>query len=316
MATAIPEEQGRRKTMSLTTFSDIEQMARVRCGDGAKKRVVVAAAHDSHTLEGLEMACEKGLIAPVLIGDRRRIEAMIADTHISREAVIIDECDESLAARQAVRMVASGDGDILMKGRLQTSDLLREVVDKSFDLVEGELLSHIGLFQIPTYHKLLMLTDGGMVIAPDVEKKRQIINNAVKIAKLLGVEHPKIACLCATEVESKSMQGSVDAAQLKQWNEKGIIPDCIVEGPISFDLMYDQGAASIKGYESPVAGDADICLMPDMTAGNLVAKSLMCAAGAMMVGLIVGAKLPIVLVSRGATSDEKYWSTVFASAIA
>jgi phosphate butyryltransferase len=298
----------------LQTFEDLERVVRAK---PEKMRVLVAAAHDLHTLEGVDDARSKGMIEPVLIGDGAQIRALIDEKNFALQDVEIVETDsDEGSAREAVARIAAGEGNVLMKGRLQTADLLREVVRKEHGLLTGEIMSHVGLFQIPGCHKLLALTDGGMVIAPTAEQKRQILDNAVRIMRSLGVQEPKVAVLCATETENPKMQASVDAALLKKQNKEGRIKGCLVEGPISFDLMYSKESAEIKGYDSPVCGDADILLMPDMTAGNIVAKTFMLAAKAPMAGLIVGAKVPIVLVSRGATAEEKYLSLVFAAAAA
>jgi phosphate butyryltransferase len=298
----------------LTSFSDLERIVREKSG---VVRVLVAAAHDAHTLQGVDEACGKGMIEPVLIGNGAKIREIIDAGGLGISgAEIIETADDVQSAKKAAQLIVSGYGNVLMKGKLQTADLMREVVNKELGLLTGEIMSHAGLFQIPGYHKLMILTDGGMVISPNAEQKEQILRNAVSVFAALGVTNPKVAILCATEVENSRMQATVDAALLKKRNAEGIIRDCVVEGPISFDLMYDKESARIKGYESPVAGDADILLMPDMTAGNLVAKTFMCAAKAMMAGLIVGAKVPIVLVSRGATAEEKYWSLVFAASLA
>lgn len=298
-------------------FDSYEELARLVKEGKKKRRIAVAAAHDSHTLEGVSEACRQGFIHPILIGDEKAIRRLIeAERLCLDEAEIIHEPDNIKAAKAAVAQIREGKADILMKGMLQTSELMREVVSSESGIKGGGVLSHVGLFSIPAYHKMILLTDGGMLIAPDAEQKRQLAENAVDVMKSLGCSCPKIAVLCATEAVNPKMPASVDAAMLKRWNEEGVLKDCIVEGPISFDLMFSSEAAKVKRYESPVAGDADIWLMPDMTAGNLVAKALMCAAGAKMAGLIVGAKAPIVLVSRGATSEEKYDSLVFAAAIA
>ncbi|MDR1292460.1 MAG: phosphate butyryltransferase [Clostridiales Family XIII bacterium] len=299
--------------MTLKKFSDLEAIVK---GRPAKRRILVAAAHDEHTLDGINEAFAGGMIEPVLIGDERKINGIIeARSLMIGGAETVHASDDEACAKKAAEMAASGYGDAIMKGKLQTADLLREVVDKNNGLIAGDIMSHVGLFQVPTYHKLFALTDGGMVMAPDLSQKRMILDNAVRTLHALGTDKPKVAALCATETVNPKMRASVDAAEMKRLNMKGEIKGCIVEGPISFDLMYDAESAKVKGYDSPVAGDADILLMPDMTAGNLVAKSLMLAAGGMMAGLIVGAKLPIVLVSRGASAEEKYWSLVFAAAV-
>jgi phosphate butyryltransferase len=298
----------------VNNFAELENIINKK---PARKRVVVAAAHDLHTLEGVSEAFSKGMIDPVLIGIGKEIEEIISAHGLPLSGCeIIDAPDDTSASKKAALMVAEGKGDAIMKGKLQTADLLREVVSKELGLLTGEIMSHAGLFQIPAYHKTVILTDGGMVISPDADQKRKVLDNAVRVMHSLGTEEPKVACLCATEVENPKMQASVDAAQLKRQNAEGVIKGCVVEGPISFDLAFDRESAKVKGYESPVVGDVDILLMPDMTAGNIVAKTLMCLAGSQMAGIIVGAKAPIVLVSRGATAEEKYWSLVFAAAAA
>jgi phosphate butyryltransferase len=296
----------------LKNFADLEKTVQTGL---FKKRLLVAAAHDAHTLAGVNEAFRKGIAEPVLIGNGAKIKEIIdaEDLEIGN-AEIVEASDDIACAETAAKLAAAGYGNAIMKGKLQTAGLLHEILDKKYDLKTGMLLSHVGLFQVPSYHKLFVLTDGGLVIAPDAEQKRLILDNAVETLHRLGVEKPKVAVLCATETENPKIQASSDAALLKRQNREGVIGGCIVEGPISFDLMYDKESAEIKGYESPVAGDADILLLPDMTAGNLVAKTFMLAAKSMMAGIIVGAKTPIVLVSRGATAKEKYWSIVFAAA--
>ena len=298
----------------IKTYDDLVERVR---SEGSKKQVIVVGAADLHTLEGINNAYSQGVIDATLVGDKGKILEIIAAEGFQLEGVdIIDEPDNVRAAKKSVELIREGKGDILMKGNLQTADLMREVVDKTTGLKRDGILSHVGLFQIPTYHKLLVITDGGMVIAPDLDQKKQIIENAVRVMTNLGIEKPKVAALCAVEVENPKMQATVDAARLKSWNEEGEIAGCVVEGPISFDLMFDKESAKTKGYESPVAGDADICLVPDMTAGNLMAKAISFAGGGMMAGIIAGVSVPIVLVSRGASSEEKYYSLVFAAAVA
>ncbi|MEG0830478.1 MAG: bifunctional enoyl-CoA hydratase/phosphate acetyltransferase [Anaerovoracaceae bacterium] len=293
-----------------------ELVQRVK-GNKQKKRVAVAAAHDLHTLEGINNAYINDVILPILIGDEKQIKKIIKEEGFALNGVeIINEEDPIQAAKKTVELIRKGKADILMKGKLQTFELMREVVNQDYGLSTGSIMSHVGLFQIPAFHKLVVLTDGGMIIAPDLKQKKMIVDNAVEVMRKMGYEDPKVAILCATEVENPKIQASVDAAKLKKWNKEGVLKGCTVEGPISFDLMFDKESAMIKGYESPVAGEADIWVLPDMTAGNLVAKSLMCAAKAQMAGVIVGASVPIVVVSRGATSEEKYFSLIFAAAIA
>jgi len=298
----------------LRDFSDLQGIVEKK---NKNIRTVVAAAHDLHTLKGIGEACLKGMIRPVLVGDSKKIRSMISENDIGfGSADIIDTKDDTETAVLAAEMIAKGNGHILVKGGMQTSDLLREIVKKEYGLLTGEIMSHVGLFQIPAYHKLQLMTDAGMVPCPDLEQKRQILVNAVNVMNGLGVSQPKVAVLCAAEQLNPKIPASLDAAELKKLNGKGEIENCIVEGPISIDLACSFESAEIKAYTSPVAGDADILLMPDMTAGNICAKALMLAGGAMMAGVIVGVKAPIVVVSRAASADEKYWSLVFAAAMA
>lgn len=293
-----------------------ELVAKVR-NETVKKKVAVVSAHDEHTLEAVDLACKDSIVTPVLIGDGDKIRELIKTHGFQlQNAEIHEEKDDIKAARKGVLLIRQGKADFLMKGKLQTADLLREVVNKEHGLQQGNVMSHFGIFEIPGYHKLLVLTDGGMLLYPNAEEKAQILMNAVKTLHTLGYTNPKAAVLAATEVVNPKMQESVDGALLKKMNQEGKLGGCIVEGPISYDLMISPEAASIKGYSSPVTGDTDILLMPNMTSGNLLAKSFQFTAGAKMAGMIVGARAPIVLVSRGATAEEKYLSLVLSAAAA
>ena len=294
-------------------FSELAERVKT---EGRKKRVAVAASHDAHTLQALSAAYEAGVVEPILIGKAHETKELIGKLELPfGGARIVDARDDAAAAAAAVAMVREGAADFIMKGKLQTADLLKEVVNKETGLKHGALMSHFGLFEVLGYHKLLVLTDGGMVLYPSLEQKKEILKNAVDTLKRLGYAKPKAAVLCATEVVNPKMPESVDAGELKRMYEEGQIEDCVVEGPISYDLMISRESAEIKGYESPVTGDTDILLMPNMTAGNLVAKALMLSAGAKMAGIIVGAEAPIVLVSRGASAEEKYLSLILAAAL-
>lgn len=298
----------------IRNFNELIEM--VQSGS-RKKKVAVVSAHDEHTLEAIEKAFQDNIAEPILIGDVKKIKEIISAHGLKlSDAEMVEEEDDRKAAQKAVEMIHSKKADFIMKGKLQTADLLKAVVDKERGLQKGGIMSHFGLFQIPNYHKLLVITDGGMVLYPDLDQKRQIIENSVEVLQALSYENPKVAVLSATEVVNPKMFESIEADQLKKMNQEGKIKGCIVEGPISYDLMISTESAAIKGYESPVVGDTDIALVPNMTAGNLLAKGLMLSAGGKMAGIIVGAKVPIVIVSRGATAEEKYLSLVLAAASA
>ncbi|MHC1720486.1 MAG: bifunctional enoyl-CoA hydratase/phosphate acetyltransferase [Clostridiaceae bacterium] len=282
-----------------------------------KKKVAVAAAHDEHTLEAVMHAVENNIVEPVLIGNKRKIKEILnkLGKTVSDDA-IIDAADEIAAAEKAVEMARNGEVHLIMKGKIQTADLLRAVVDKEKGLRTGKVMSHFSIQEVPSYHKLLVTTDGGMLMYPDLEQKKKLIENAVGVLHSLGYENPKVGVLAAVETVNPKMPESVDGGKLKEMNQKGEITGCIIEGPISYDIAMNKESGIIKGFNSPVAGDPDILVVPNITAGNILGKCLVYSAGAKMAGFIVGAKVPIVLTSRGSTAEEKYLSLVISAAAA
>lgn len=275
----------------------------------SKKKVAVVSAQDEHTLEAVFKAKKDNIVEPILIGNKKKIIEILSRLHESvLEESIINVESDSEAAEKAVELINENKADFIMKGKIQTADLLRAVVNKENGLRTGKVMSHIVIHEIPTYHKLLAVTDGGMMMYPNLDEKKQILENAVSTFLALGYENPKVAVLAAVETVNPKMQESVDADMLKKMNIKGEIKNCIVEGPISYDLTMSKESASIKGFVSPVTGEADIIVVPNITVGNILGKSLVYSAGAKMAGFIVGAKVPIVLTSRGSTSEEKYLS--------
>lgn len=288
-----------------------------RVGSTSKKKVVVAGANDQHALEAVLKAEREGLIDTILVGDKEEILELSLGLGCQAESAIIVDIKnpEDMAAR-AVEIVRQGEGAFLMKGRIETATLLKAVVDKEKGIGTGGTMSHVAILEIPTYHKLLATTDGGMILYPDLAQKKAILKNAVDFFHRLGYERPKVGAMAAVEVVNPKMRETVEGAELKRLaNEENYFGDCIVEGPISFDLAVSVEASRLKGYSSPVAGDVDIMLMPDMTSGNLTTKGLYCLGGAKMVGCIVGAKVPIVLNSRGASFEEKYISLLLCAAL-
>jgi len=278
------------------------------------KRVAVAAAHDEHTLEAVFRANKDKLVEPVLIGDKARIAKIIDKLQVQYDLNnVINVTDDSEAAETAVQLVRENKADFIMKGKLQTAELLKAVVNKERGLRTDRIMSHVAIQEVPSYHKLLAITDGGMMMYPDVEEKKQIIENAVEVFLSLGYECPKVAVLAAVETVNSKMPETVDANILKEMNRHGEIKNCIVEGPISFDLAMNKESAEIKGYESPITGNADILVAPNITTGNILSKSIIELAGGKMAGMIVGAKVPIVLTSRGSSSEEKYLSLVLSA---
>ena len=299
--------------MTISGFDELKAHLR----ESVPVEAVVAAAHDAHTLEAVCQAWRDGLIRPILVGDAEKIRE-IADT-LGWEPSgyqIAEEKDETECARHAVALLRQGRGQMLVKGMLQTKTLLREVVRPETGIRAAELLSHVAILDVPSYHKLLFLTDGGMVIAPDLEQKREILKNVLSLCRFLGYEQPKAAVLCATETVDHHMPETEDAAALKSEAAQGAFGPCLVEGPISFDLATDPSAVEIKGYHSPVAGDADILLVPNIVSGNLLGKALYGMAGGDMAGVVLGASVPITVNSRSASPEEKYDSIAIAAAMA
>lgn len=297
-------------------LKNFEAMAELVKANPVKKRIVLACAHDEHSLDAVYEAYKEGIVEPVLVGKESEIRKIMAENgfDFGGTEVIYDVDDDVECAKKTVSLIREGKGDFMMKGKMQTADLLKQVVNKETGLNMGKIMSHVGIFEIPRYHKLIMQSDGGMLVAPDLEQKVQIINNAVDTLHNMGYEEPKVAVLCAAEKLNQKAQESVDAAALKEMNQKGEIKGCVVEGPISYDIAISKEIADFKGFESPVAGDADVVITPNMAAGNILGKSWSITAGGTMAGMIVGAKVPIVLTSRGATAEEKFYSIVFAAA--
>ncbi|MCG8482385.1 MAG: phosphate butyryltransferase, partial [Clostridia bacterium] len=201
-----------------------------------------------------------------------------------------------------------------MKGKIQTATLLKAVVDKSTGIRTDSTMSHVSILEVPTYHKLIAVTDAGMMIYPTLDQKKWIVQNAVNTFISLGYEKPKVAILAAVENVNEKMPETVDADNLKKMSQAGDLGNCIVDGPLSYDLAMSPESVKIKGFKSPVACDADILVAPNISAGNILCKSMIYTGGAKMAGCIAGAKVPIALTSRGATSEEKYLSLVLSSA--
>ena len=280
------------------------------------KTAVVAAAHDEHTLQAVFAARRDGLIRPILVGHKEEI--LSAARRLGEEpdpSLVVDAGEDPDCAVKSVALIRSGEGDMLIKGMLPTGTLLKAVVNKATGIRASEVMSHVAILDVPSYHKLLYVTDGGMVVAPDLEQKRHILRNALDFCRFLGYDCPKAAALCAVETVSPAMPETADAAALKTEGERGDFGPCLVEGPIALDLATDPEAARVKGYHSPVAGDADILLAPSIAAGNLLGKSLYGLAGGEMAGVVLGAKAPITVNSRGATAEEKYWSILICAAM-
>jgi Phosphotransacetylase len=286
-------------------------------GSGEKMKLAVAAAHDTEVLLAVENARSAGIIDGILVGDAKRISDIAKANGIDLSSYeVVDVKEDIDACRTAVSLVSSKKADFLMKGIVSTADLLRAVLDKEIGLRANSLLSHVMVYSLKAYHKLLLLTDGGMVINPDLQQKVQIIKNAVRVAEVIGIPCAKVAPLCAVETINPDMQSTVDAAILSKMNQRGQIKGCTVDGPLALDNAVSLEAAEHKKIISPVAGDADILLVHNIEAGNLLGKSLTYFAGAKSAGVIMGARCPIVLISRADNHESKLYSIALGSVIA
>ncbi|MCE5205626.1 MAG: bifunctional enoyl-CoA hydratase/phosphate acetyltransferase [Porphyromonadaceae bacterium] len=288
-----------------------------RAKNGPKSVVAVAAAEDRHVLEALQEATRLGIVQPLLVGNRPEIEKIAQAIGFSMEGIeIVDHGgDAAASARIAVSKVRGGEADILMKGRVTTGDLLKAVVDREEGLRTKQLLSHVAFFQSPYYHKIFCVTDVAMNIAPDMEEKVQIIQNAVSVCHFLDIQTPKVAVAAAVEKVNPKMEATLHAVQLKQMNHAGVIEGCIVDGPFAIDIAVNRESARSKGVTSEVAGDCDIILAPDIEAGNMFYKALNFLGGATVAAVIVGATVPIVLTSRSDDERSKLFSIALAACL-
>ncbi len=284
--------------------------------DKPTRRLVLAAAQDHNSLSSALMAARDGFIEPILVGDREAIQRIAAENNMDITGMrVVHEPDTEMAVEIAVRMVRSNQADILMKGKVGTSSLLKGVLNKEWGLRSGSLLSHFAIFEVAAYHKLIAVTDVAMNIAPNLQDKIAIVNNSVACLNRLGVEMPKVAVLGAVEMVSENMQATLDAALLSKMNQRDQIRNCIIDGPLAFDNAISLGSAVHKGIRSDVAGDTDLLIMPDIEVGNVLYKSLVFFAHAGVAAVILGATAPIVLTSRSDSDQAKYFSILLAAAI-
>jgi phosphate butyryltransferase len=284
--------------------------------DKPTRRLVLAAAQDHNSLSSALMAARDGFIEPILVGDREAIQRIAAENNMDITGMrVVHEPDTEMAVEIAVRMVRSNQADILMKGKVGTSSLLKGVLNKEWGLRSGSLLSHFAIFEVAAYHKLIAVTDVAMNIAPNLQDKIAIVNNSVACLNRLGVEMPKVAVLGAVEMVSENMQATLDAALLSKMNQRDQIRNCIIDGPLAFDNAISLESAVHKGIRSDVAGDTDLLIMPDIEVGNVLYKSLVFFAHAGVAAVILGATAPIVLTSRSDSDQAKYFSILLAAAI-
>lgn len=285
---------------------------------GRPMTLALACPYGDDALAAVALAGREGVVKTVLVGDGSRIRALAEHDGCDLSGVdIVDEKNEEKAVELSVRMVSSGEADLLMKGLVKTSTLLKAVLDKEWGLRTGSLLSHLFLFEIPAMNRRVIgISDGGMNTYPDLNAKAKIIENAVACYHKIGVPQPRIAALAAVEAVNPDMQATLDAAALAKMNERGQIRGCIVDGPLALDNAVSEESAKIKGISSPVAGNADMLLVPDIESGNFVGKVLLYMTGGKGAGVILGARKPIVLTSRFDSMETKLLSIALGAVVA
>jgi phosphate acetyltransferase len=284
--------------MTQTGTGKYEQML-VRCQGLTPVPTAVAHPCEETALAGAIEAAEKGLITPILVGPEAKIREIASKHGIDiGNARIVDAPHSHASAAQAVALVRSGEAELLMKGSLHTDELLGAVVARETGLRTGRRISHVFIMDVPTYHKVLLVTDAAINIAPTLEDKVDICQNAIDLARALGVQRPKVAILAAVETVTSKMPATIDAAALCKMADRGQITGGLLDGPLAFDNAISKDAAKIKGIKSAVAGDPNILLVPDLEAGNILAKQLTFLANADSAGLVLGARVPIILTSR------------------
>lgn len=296
----------------MNSFSDILEALKV-----SEKRIIsVACAQDDDVLQAVENARKLNIADAVLVGDADKLKSIAGENGIDIDNYrVIDVKDKNEAAKEAVRQVSSGQADMLMKGMIGTADFLRAVLDKEIGLRTGRVISHVAVFEISHFKRLMILTDAAMVVAPDLKTKVDIILNAAEVARKIGIDKPKVAALAAVEVVNPDMPATLDAAALSKMSDRGQLKDILVDGPLALDNAVSVESAKHKGIVSDVAGMADILLAPDIEAGNVLYKSITYFAGGMIAGIVMGAKAPIILTSRSDSDEAKLNSIALATLV-
>ncbi len=274
------------------------------------RMVAVAVAQDPAALSAIDEANKKNICKYVLVGDRQKIKEIAEEINIKLAPdTIIHEPDDIKAANKAVQLVSSGKAEIVMKGYIHTDDFLRAVLSKEWGLRTRSTMSHVFIWESKSFNRLIFVTDGAMNIAPDLVTKGNIIMNAVHLARMFGVEEPRVAVLTAIEMVNPNMPATVEATCLSKMNDRWqySVP-CLIDGPLALDNALSVRAAKYKKIGGPVAGRADILVVPDIEAGNILAKSFVYLTGGNMSGVIVGAKAPVVLTSRADSAQSKLYS--------
>jgi phosphate butyryltransferase len=290
-------------------ITTLDQMVEVVLALKKRRRIAVAWAQDINTIGAVHKAALKGFVEATMIGKSTEIINVCKAENIDYKLfTIVDVADEHIASTEAVRLAKNGDADIVMKGLVGTDKFLRAVMDKANGLMlPNAVLSYVGAMEIPSYHKLLFITDPAVIPFPDLEQKIAMAGYAIEMANRFGVEKPKIALIGASEKMSRHFENSVDYAIMCKMADRGQIKNCIMDGPLDLFLACDKKSIEIKGVDTPVNGDADILLFPSLESSNPFYKGLMLFAGSELGGLIRGTEKPVIVMSRSESEKSKYY---------
>jgi phosphate butyryltransferase len=270
------------------------------------KRVAIAAAANAESLAAAHEAQLLGMAHCILVDDQHKLMQIAEREQIDiTDMTIIDIADHQEAAKTVMQMARSGEAEVVMKGALETAIFLRAALDRDSGLRVGKLFTHVGIFEIPGFNRLLFVTDAGVIVAPDIYQKMEIVQNAIDVALKLGIEQPKVAILAAAELVDPKITTTIDAANLSKMAERGQIRGGLVDGPLALDNAISESSARIKGIRSPISGQADILVVPDIEAGNLLAKALTYFGHAEMAGVVAGGCVPMVVTSRSDSHTTK-----------
>ena len=297
----------------ITKLDDLLELVKTK----EKKRLVAAYANDSHTIGAVSAAIDKGIVDATLVGDIDTIKKVCAEEGVDpNKFELVQEADETKAGVKAVSLIREGKGNILMKGLLSTDKYMRAILNKETGLMPGkknDMLTHMAVFEVPAYHKLLVCSDVAVMPAPDLKQKQTILTYLINTAKSLEIAKPKVAVLAATEQVSTGMQACVDAAIISKMGDRGQIKGAIVDGPLALDVAINAESAKTKKVGGEVAGDADCLLFPNIESGNVFYKACTKFAGAELACMVVGAKVPCILTSRGDSAKTKLYSIALAA---
>ena len=279
--------------------------------------IAVAAAHDPEVLRAVDQAQREGVVEATLVGDWPAIEAYATQVGADLSGMsILHEPEPQRAAQKVVELARNDRARVVVKGQVKTAELLGVALNRHVGIRGQGLLSHVGIFELPSMERLIYLSDSGVVVYPDVYQKLEIVNNVVRVAHLFGVEQPKVAILAASETVHPKIPASIDALALSRMAEQGWVEGAVVDGPLGLELAISPRAAELEGSDSPIAGLADVLIVPNVEAGNIVAKGLQYFAHARMAGLVVGARVPIIISSRADSAETRYLSLAMAVILA